>query len=121
MKQVTLKSGRKGWQGFLRENYESIAEFQNTSEAYDLHGRLGYTTPAQAWDANPIVQGSTNPTDFAKVQLTERQRGKAWADLECLSLDIYQTICRDGPKQSVLNRLQKKLARVHELTQLLKQ
>jgi hypothetical protein len=120
MKQVKLKSGM-GWQGFLRENYESFAEFQAFSESYNLHERLGYTTPKAAWDDNPIVQGSTNPKDYSIVRPNGRKRGKLWGDAEALSLDVYQTVCGECPKQSVLRRLEKKLGQLQIAIKLLQQ
>jgi hypothetical protein len=121
MKTVTLKSGLKGWQGFLRENYESFAEFQSIAENYNLHGRLGYTTPKAAWDDNPVVQGGVQPNDFGKVLPTQRKRGALWGAAESTALDIYQTICRDTLSDSKLKQIQTKLAKLNEVIQLLRQ
>lgn len=67
MKQVRCKSGLTGWQGKLQENYSSFEEFEAYSETYGLAARLGYDDAQEAWDANPIIQGSVNPSDFRKV------------------------------------------------------
>jgi hypothetical protein len=67
MKQVTCKSGLKGWQGHLREVYASFCEFEGYSIMYGLHARLGYATPLKAWHDNPEIQGSVNPSDFRRV------------------------------------------------------
>jgi len=64
-RRVKLPSGRMGWQGRLRANYGSFGEFGAYAEIYNLHGRLGFETPEEAWEANPMVQGSTEPSDFA--------------------------------------------------------
>ena len=64
MRQIRCKSGLRGWQSPLRDNY---AEFERYADTYGLHGRLGYRSPRAAWNANPTVQGSVNPSDFRKV------------------------------------------------------
>jgi len=68
MKQVKCKSGLTGWQCKLRKNYTSFEEFTGYAEIYNIHKRLGYKTPKNAWKANPLIQGSTNPTDLRKVK-----------------------------------------------------
>ena len=65
--QVKCKSGLRGWQSPLRDNYADFAEFERYAETYGLHRRLGYRSPRAAWNANPTVQGSVNPSDFRKV------------------------------------------------------
>ena len=35
---------------------------------YGLHTRLGYKTIVGAWRANPVVQGSVDPSDFRVVR-----------------------------------------------------
>jgi hypothetical protein len=67
MKRVKCKSGIKGWQGRIQESYSSFDEFSKYAEIFGLHTRLGYATPYEAWMANPIIQGSVNPSDFCKV------------------------------------------------------
>ena len=64
---VTCASGLKGWQGKLRKQYSSFEEFKEYAETYNIHGRLGFETPEAAWEANPEVQGSTNPDDLRVV------------------------------------------------------
>lgn len=68
MSRAKCKSGLEGWQGRLQENYVHFAEFKMFAELYDLHHKLGYVTPKAAWEANPVVQGSVNPSDFRKVR-----------------------------------------------------
>ena len=67
MKYVICKSGIGGWQGLLRNQYGSFAEFKSFSEMYGLHTRLGYKSPISAWRSNPVVQGSVIPSDYRKV------------------------------------------------------
>jgi hypothetical protein len=64
---VTCKSGLEGWQCHLRENYDGLEEFVAYCETYGIHTRLGFETPEEAWKANPVVQGSTDPEDLCKV------------------------------------------------------
>jgi len=67
MKHVKTQSGLTGWRGRLQDNYVHLAEFKSYSELYDLHHRLGFRTAKAAWESNPVVEGSVNPTDFRKV------------------------------------------------------
>jgi len=69
MKRVKCQSGLSGWQSRLRPVYESFDEFEAYSELYGIHGRLGYSSPEEAWEANPIVQGSVIPSDFKKISV----------------------------------------------------
>jgi len=68
MRQVKCKSGLRGYQCPLQENYANYEEFERYAETYGLHTRLGYKTSRAAWDANPTVQGSVEPSDFRKVK-----------------------------------------------------
>jgi hypothetical protein len=67
MRQVRCQSGLMGWQQRLRTVYASFEEFSSYCEVYGNHTRLGYRTPAGAWRANPMVQGSVNPSDYRRV------------------------------------------------------
>jgi hypothetical protein len=64
---VKCRSGVEGWQCHLQDNYEDCEEWAAYAEMYKLHLRLGYETPGAAWDANPLVQGSIEPSDFCRV------------------------------------------------------
>jgi len=55
------------WKARLRSNYENFEEFKMYAETFNLHDRLGYATPEEAWADNPMVQGSTNPDEYRKV------------------------------------------------------
>jgi hypothetical protein len=66
-KTVTLKSGAKGNRNLLHNRYDDFEDFESYCEMYGVHKTLGYKTPKQAWDANPIVESGTNPSDFRKV------------------------------------------------------
>lgn len=64
---VTCQSGVKGWQGRLQDQYDLFEYFEAYSLIYGLHTRLGYDSPKEAWEDNPVVQGSVIPSDYRKV------------------------------------------------------
>jgi hypothetical protein len=64
---IRCKSGLMGYRCRLRSNYDSFQQFQAYAEMYGLHNRLGYRTIKGAWKANPMVEGSIEPSDFRKV------------------------------------------------------
>ena len=62
---VRCKSGLKGWCNTLQSNYEGgFEEFQRYCETYGLHLTLGFHTAEDAWDANPVVEGSVDTSDY---------------------------------------------------------
>lgn len=63
-RRVMCKSGLKGWEGRLRDQYRSFSEFEACSMTYGLAFKLGFKTAREAWDANPLVQGSVEPSDY---------------------------------------------------------
>ena len=65
---VRCKSGLMGWRTRLRNNYENFDEWEGNSDMWGLSMRLGYSNPLRAWNANPIIEGSINPSDFRKVR-----------------------------------------------------
>jgi hypothetical protein len=64
---ITCRSGLRGWQKKLQDNYVSLDEFVAYCGVYGIHTRLGYDTPQQAWEANPTIRGSVNPDDLEVV------------------------------------------------------
>jgi hypothetical protein len=56
-----------GWQDKLRNAYSSEEDWAAYALTYGLHERLGYASPEDAWEANPTVQGSVNPSDYRRV------------------------------------------------------
>lgn len=56
------------WKAKLQKNYSSLKEWESYSEVYGLAKRLGFKTPKAAWEANPLIQGSVNPSDFKVVK-----------------------------------------------------
>lgn len=69
------------WYKFLRDNYTDLAEWIAYSNMYGLADRLGYRTPVEAWNANPFIQGSSNPADYAKTDTS------AFNDGEVIGID----------------------------------
>lgn len=68
-KRVKCESGLTGWQCRLRKIYTDYLDFLVFSRMYGLHERLGYVSARAAWQANPVVQGSVNPSDFRAVSV----------------------------------------------------
>lgn len=68
MKTVICRSGLKGWQQKLRKNYDNdFEQFKSYCEIYNIHMRLGFDSPEKAWETNPTIQGSSNPSDLKVV------------------------------------------------------
>ncbi len=61
-------SGLSGWEGRLQDVYESSFEgFKACCEIYSNHEMLGYDTTEEAWEDNPIIQGTVDPRDYTNV------------------------------------------------------
>ena len=71
---VKCKSGLHGWQGRLHEVYNSLDEFEAYCNLRQIHIRLGFTSITRCWEANPVVQGSVNPSDLRRVELKRYPR-----------------------------------------------
>lgn len=69
------------WYAFLQDNYKTREEWTAYAETYGLHERLGYATPDEAWDANPFIQGSSDPADYSRADLTQAysKRMRRWS------------------------------------------
>src|SRR6266404_21414 len=67
MKRVKCKSGITGTQCRLQDNYDSFEDWEHYATLYNLHLRLDFHTIKGAWDANPIIQYSVNPSDYCRV------------------------------------------------------
>jgi len=68
MKRVKCESGTIGWQDKLQNVYTNLDEFRSFCEVFALYKRLGFYSAKDAWEANPTIQGSTNPDDFRVVK-----------------------------------------------------
>lgn len=94
MKRTTCKSGLNGWQGRLHEVYTDFDEFESYCMTHQIHVRLGYRSVKGCWRANPIVQGSVNPSDLCRVpksrpvRMSEQQRRDEKHGLYCEHEDV---------------------------------
>lgn len=68
-KRVKCLSGLTGWQCRLRKNYTDYFDFVASDRVYGLAERLGFTSAREAWQVNPVVQGSVVPSDFQVVAI----------------------------------------------------
>lgn len=68
MRTVKCRSGLTGWQERLRKVYMDFDHFARYDEVYGLANRLGFVNASNAWKSNPIVQGSSNPSDYRRVR-----------------------------------------------------
>lgn len=59
------------WQGKLRSQYKSKGEFNRWNAIYCLASRLGFASADEAWQTNPVIQGSSNPGDYRVVALAD--------------------------------------------------
>lgn len=70
---VVCASGTTGWESRLRDNYNNDFErFESYCDTYNIAERLGFCDAQEAWEENPIIQGSTNPADLRVVRPQER-------------------------------------------------
>lgn len=70
--EVTCDSGIRGWRGRLQDVYTDIDEFQAFSNIYNFADKLGYGTARGVWHANPLMEGSSIPSDLRVVHPTEQ-------------------------------------------------
>ena len=70
----------KLWKMRVQKNYGSLDELIHCDSAYNIAKRCGYNSCEKLWEDNPMLQGSTNPSDFGlvkdktiSVKLTEKQ------------------------------------------------
>ena len=75
MKQVRCLSGLKGYEEPLRTPYVSFGDFQAYNRIYGLARRLGYKSARAAWDENPTIQGSVEPSDFRIAPSWQAKKG----------------------------------------------
>ena len=55
------------WKDKLQNVYESLEEFKQYDEMYGLIERLGFDNAEEAWEANPMIQGTVYPEDYKVV------------------------------------------------------
>ena len=61
---VKCDSGEFGVQQNLQEIYDDYQDFLVFDKMFNIAKRLGYDNAKKLWDDNPLVQGSSNPSDF---------------------------------------------------------
>lgn len=59
---------RKLWKAKVQKVYSSLEDLQAYDRGYNIAARCGYRSAKALWDANPRLQGSTNPADFGVAQ-----------------------------------------------------
>ena len=64
MKQIKCQSGLSGTQERLQDRYSSFEEFEHYSSTYGITKRLGFNGDRIAWNANPLIEGSVEPSDL---------------------------------------------------------
>ena len=65
---VKCDSGEMGVQQRFKSIYDDYEDFLVFDKMFNIAKRLGYDNQKKLWDDNPIVQGSTNPSDFKIVK-----------------------------------------------------
>ena len=84
-----------GWRTRLQDNYDGdFEQFSSFNEGYDLIGRLGYEGVEEAWEDNPVIQGSTDPRDLRKTR-----------DDELLDATVDYLATNDDPRAEELATL----------------
>jgi hypothetical protein len=68
-----------GWRCRLRKVYSSFAEYLAYDRCFNLSARLGFESAEDAWEANPMVQGSTDPETYRVV---ENKRASTHCEME---------------------------------------
>lgn len=64
MRKVRCQSGLMGSRYFLRESYANLEEFQSYDASYSIAKRLGYESAESAWERNPLIESSVEPSDL---------------------------------------------------------
>jgi hypothetical protein len=69
IRSVKCRSGLTGWQARLQDNYGgNFEQFEAYSETYGIAQRLGFASETEAWETNPLIQGSVVPDDLRVVR-----------------------------------------------------
>jgi hypothetical protein len=71
------------WKMHLQEVYNNFEEFKSYDSVYGNVKTLGFASAEEAWEANPLVQGSTNPRDYKVVgTYASEKKSTLFNDLE---------------------------------------
>lgn len=78
------------WQDRLQNVYDSVEDFRQWDEMYGLKERLGFPSVEEAWEANPMIQGSTKPADFKRVSSLNRKADyEGWSNYDTWGLALW--------------------------------
>lgn len=66
-RRVRCASGVFGTRSRLQARYDNFLQFQEYSNMYGIHLKLGYKNSATAWRENPIIESSVVASDLRKV------------------------------------------------------
>lgn len=59
------------WKSRLQKQYSDFEKFQGYDDNYGLAERLGFDSAEEAWEANPMIQGGTDPEDYKVIKATK--------------------------------------------------
>jgi hypothetical protein len=62
------RSGKPACRKRLQALYDNWVAWKFHAEMHQLHKKLGYATVKEAWDDNPIVESSQDPSDFCRIK-----------------------------------------------------
>ncbi len=66
-RRVRCQSGQMGERSRLQSRYSNGEEWHTYSVMYGIAKRLGFSSDHAAWQANPIIESSTNPSDLRVI------------------------------------------------------
>ena len=52
------------WMMHVQESYKNLEELKSYDGIYNIAKRLGFNSAEELWDANPMITGGVNPSDF---------------------------------------------------------
>ena len=106
MKKVKCKSGLTGWQCRLRKNYNNFEQFEYYSEMWGIAKRLGFNSHEKAWNKNPTIRASVEPSDLEVV------KDKSWRVIEKKEYKLHS---EEGTIISAKNEERELLARGYKV------
>lgn len=66
-RRVRCQSGLMGERSRLQSRYRNAEEWHTFSAMYGLAARLGFSSEYAAWESNPVIESSVNPSDLRVV------------------------------------------------------
>jgi len=68
VKSASKKTAKPSWKMRLQDSYDGdFEQWEMYDRTYNLAQRLGFRSAREAWEANPVIQGSVDPADFSVV------------------------------------------------------